>query len=133
VSLAFVDTVALIALWNDSDQWHEAAQRTFRELRAGRTEFITTRFVLLECGNAAARTPFRKEVAALQASMSTANQLIAPTDEGWQHAWNAYERGEAGDAGIVDQVSFVVMRRLGIDRAFTNDRHFSAAGFETLF
>lgn len=33
----------------------------------------------------------------------------------------------------VDNVSFVVMRRLGITDAFTNDRHFKAAGFNTLF
>src|SRR5260370_1456366 len=39
----------------------------------------------------------------------------------------------AGGAGIVDQISFVVMRRLSIARAFTNDEHFRAAGFETLF
>ena len=39
----------------------------------------------------------------------------------------------AGQAGIVDQVSFVVMRRLGLDEAFTNDRHFQAAGFATWF
>ena len=37
------------------------------------------------------------------------------------------------DAGIVDQISFVVMRRLGVSRAFTNDRHFRAAGMEPLF
>jgi predicted nucleic acid-binding protein len=30
-------------------------------------------------------------------------------------------------------ISFTIMRRLGITRAFTNDRHFRAAGFETLF
>ena len=35
--------------------------------------------------------------------------------------------------GIVDYVSFAVMRRLGIRQAFTNDRHFQEAGFETLF
>lgn len=38
-----------------------------------------------------------------------------------------------GSAGIVDHVSFSVMRRLGITEAFTNDRHFAAAGFITLF
>jgi len=43
------------------------------------------------------------------------------------------ERAEAGDAGIVDCVSFTVMRRLGLTEAFTNDRHFQAAGFTTLF
>ena len=36
-------------------------------------------------------------------------------------------------AGIVDHISFAVMRRLGIADAFTNDRHFKAAGFNTLF
>ena len=35
--------------------------------------------------------------------------------------------------GIVDHVSFVVMRRLGLTQAFTNDAHFRAAGFEVLF
>jgi len=33
----------------------------------------------------------------------------------------------------VHHVSFAVMRRLGIIDAFTNDRHFRAAGFNTLF
>jgi len=56
-----------------------------------------------------------------------------PTVEDWQAAWLAYEHGEADSAGIVDHVSFTIMRRLGISKAFTNDRHFRAAGFETLF
>jgi len=38
-----------------------------------------------------------------------------------------------GGAGIVDHVSFVVMQRLNVTHAFTNDHHFHAAGFETLF
>ena len=59
--------------------------------------------------------------------------LIVPTDDDWELAWAAYGRGEAGDAGIVDHVSFVIMRRLGITDAFTNDRHFQAAGFHSLF
>jgi predicted nucleic acid-binding protein len=131
--VVFIDTVALIATWNDSDQWHATAARVYAELRASRTEFVTTRYVLLECGNAAARTPIRKEVSALLASLTKTNRLISPTEDDWNKAWAAYDRGEAGEAGIVDQVSFVVMRRLGISKAFTNDRHFTAAGFETLF
>jgi predicted nucleic acid-binding protein len=59
--------------------------------------------------------------------------LIVPTEEDWLIAWEAYQRGEAGQAGAVDQVSFTVMRRLGITHAFTNDRHFEAAGFTILF
>lgn len=32
-----------------------------------------------------------------------------------------------------DQWSFVVMHRLGLSQAFTNDRHFRAAGFAPMF
>jgi predicted nucleic acid-binding protein len=49
------------------------------------------------------------------------------------HATYSYKRGDAGQAGIVDLVSFAVMRRLDISQAFTNDKHFAAAGFLTLF
>jgi hypothetical protein len=43
------------------------------------------------------------------------------------------------NAGFLDTVGLLalfflaVMRRLGIRRAFTNDRHFQEAGFETIF
>lgn len=59
--------------------------------------------------------------------------LLIPSPADWEQAWQAYASGAAGDAGIVDHVSFTLMRRLGIDTAFTNDQHFRAAGFVTLF
>jgi uncharacterized protein len=60
-------------------------------------------------------------------------EVIVPGQDDWIQAWAAYDRGEAGQAGIVDQVSFVVMRRLGLTEAFTDDRHVQAAGLTTLF
>jgi len=36
-------------------------------------------------------------------------------------------------AGMIDLVSFTLMRRLEIQEAFTNDKHFSIAGFKVLF
>jgi predicted nucleic acid-binding protein len=62
-----------------------------------------------------------------------AGLLVEPTVQEVETAWGAYDRGEAAQAGIIDHVSFVLMRRLGITEAFTNDRHFQAAGFTTLF
>jgi predicted nucleic acid-binding protein len=69
----------------------------------------------------------------LRKQLDAEQQLVYPSERDWEIAWFAFERGEAGDAGIVDHVSFVVVRRLGITDAFTNDRHFKAAGFNTLF
>jgi len=129
----FLDTVGLLAVWDVADQWHAAAEAAYFRVIAQRSPIITTSFVLLECGNAAARRPYRSRVAVLRQRLQDRGELIMPTDEDWDLGWNAYTRGVPVPAGIVDHVSFVVMRRLGISHAFTNDRHFSMAGFETLF
>ena len=133
MSTVFLDTVGLIAIWNRSDQWHPLAKPVYEVLKRQRSKAVTTRYVLLECGNTAARQSIRQDVIDLQIRLNRAKSLIAPATDDWNQAWLAYERGDAGGAGIVDQVSFVVMRRLGIRQAFTNDEHFRAAGFETLF
>jgi predicted nucleic acid-binding protein len=133
MKLVFADTIGLLAQWDESDQWHDAAISALNELLSSRSQLVTTTYVLLECGNAAARRPYRDAVIDLRHRLEQYRQLIAPTDGEWQLAWQAYERREAAQAGIVDHVSFQDMRRLNIQEAFTNDRHFAAAGFQTLF
>ena len=59
--------------------------------------------------------------------------LIEPSTREIEEAWAGFDQGKAGEAGIVDHVSFQVMRRLGITEAFTNDKHFQVAGFTLLF
>ena len=59
--------------------------------------------------------------------------LVEPEPTDIENAWHQYHLGIVGQAGIVDQVSFQVMKRLGIQEAFTNDKHFEAAGFKVLF
>ncbi|HUT93958.1 MAG TPA: PIN domain-containing protein [Thermoguttaceae bacterium] len=133
MTTVFLDTVALLALWDRSDQWHAAAEEAFSKLTRARSQLVTTTFILLECGNAAARRPYRSAVDRLRRRMESAGLLITPTDEDWQQAWAAYAQDEVGDASIVDHVSFVVMGRLGIIDALTNDHHFRTAGFNAIF
>ncbi len=54
MNAVFLDTVGLLALWDTSDQWHHAAEKAFSRLREEKPSLLTTTFVLLECGNAAA-------------------------------------------------------------------------------
>ena len=129
----FLDTVGLLALWNRRDQWHAAAAEAFSELVANEARLVTTTCVLVECGNAAARFPFRQLVVELRNELRGANDLLTPTPDECDAAWAAYARGEAAQAGIVDHVSFIVMHREGLTQVFSNDTHFRAAGFETLF
>jgi predicted nucleic acid-binding protein len=133
VNAVFLDTVGLLAVWDESDQWHEAASAALARVTQSGAITLTTTFILLECGNAAARRPYRSAVDRLRQALESAHALIQPTSDEWDEAWKAYQRGDGAAAGIVDQVSFLVMRRLGITRAFTNDKHFEAAGFEVLF
>ena len=94
---------------------------------------MTTTFILLECGNALARRPTRRQLVEFRRTLVAPHERVSPTVADWDTAWAAYERAAPGTAGLVDQVSFAVMRRLGITQALTNDRHFAATGFETLF
>jgi uncharacterized protein len=129
----FLDTVGLLAVWDVDDQWHGAAVPVDeRIVRTGQTT-VTTPLVLYECGNATSRGPFRANVDELRRLMAQEGQLIEPTPEEIESAWTDFVRGMAGSAGIVDHISFMVMRRLGLEQAFTNDKHFASAGFDVLF
>ena len=129
----FLDTVGLLALWDEADQWHAAASEAMAAITIGACRFVASAPVMLECGNAAARTPYRSLVTQFRQELSDYGNLLHPSAAEEQLAWNAYEKGEAAQAGIVDHLSFVIMRRLGINEAFTNDKHFAAAGFKVLF
>ncbi|TWT77504.1 hypothetical protein Pla123a_21650 [Posidoniimonas polymericola] len=115
------------------DQWHEAANKAWALLVAGPGRYVTTPQVMWECGNAMARTGHGEVVANLFQEMSEHGNLIDPSPSEVVAAWSAYRNAPAGGPSIVDCLSFEVMRRVGATESFTNDRHFAAAGFATLF
>ena len=129
----FLDTVGIIAMLDADDQWHAAAVSAYEELRAAGLQLVTTAHILWECGNAASRRPYRRDIAELRNEMLATHRILPVSNVIEEAAWAAYLNGAIGEAGIVDNISFGVMRECGIRQAFTNDRHFTAAGFETLF
>ena len=44
----FLDTVGLIAIWDQDDQWHEPASLAFERLKGNRVPVVATTFVLAE-------------------------------------------------------------------------------------
>lgn len=62
-----------------------------------------------------------------------AGDLFEPTPEEVSDAWDLFGRKKSGDAAVIDLTSFAIMSRVGISEAFTNDKHFAAAGFKLLF
>src|SRR5262249_19293915 len=105
----------------------------FMRLVASARPTLTTPLVLYECGNAATRRPYRTTVDDLRLWLATNDWLIEPAPSDFDRAWAEYRAGHAGAPGIVDHASFQVMRCVGMAEAFTNARHFKAAGFTVLF
>ena len=51
----FLDTVGMIAVWDDTDQWHSGAKAAYDLLFSQGRKLVTTPLALYECGNASAR------------------------------------------------------------------------------
>src|SRR5262249_45254220 len=79
MTAVFVDTVGMIAVWNSSDQRYQAADAAYRALLAQRRSLMTTDLVLFECGNAAARRPYRPRVNVLRQALMAEGSVMVPT------------------------------------------------------
>lgn len=82
----FLDTVGLLALWDVADQWHTQAESAFQQITRARLAVVTTTFVLLECGNAAARRAYRAKIGALRQGMELRQEVIVPSEDDWGRA-----------------------------------------------
>jgi predicted nucleic acid-binding protein len=129
----FLDSVGLLATWDTRDQWHTPAATVFTALLREGAVLLTTELILAECGNASSRKPYRSRVEALRRQLASQGRIALIDELLLDEAWRAYAVKGSGGAGLVDQTSFIVMRRFGISEAFTNDQHFKTAGFTALF
>ena len=132
MSRVFVDTSAVLALLNPSDESHEPARRVFEKLQTRDAALLTTSFVLVEVYALLGR---RMGLAAVEAFRSDFAPLL-------EVVWVGADMHEAGldlllerrvrDLSLVDAVSFLVMRQRRLDEVFAFDRHFRDEGFTLL-
>ncbi|HQU90906.1 MAG TPA: PIN domain-containing protein [Pyrinomonadaceae bacterium] len=132
--MAFVDTVAWIALANTRDSLHAKARSIFDQLWQSDTRFLTSEFVLVELGNALSATSLRTQTALFIRSLNRAPSIeIIPSSTGlFKQGLELFESRSDKDWGLVDCTSFVIMNERNVDVAFTEDRHFTQAGFTIL-
>lgn len=127
----FIDTLFVIALINERDQYHTQAV----QLAALYEEqpLLITDAVLLEVGNALARGYKRQAIEVIEIFLSSAEvEIVHLTPALFNKAFQLYKAFRDKEWGLVDCISFTVMRDRGVTQALTFDRHFVQAGFQAL-
>jgi uncharacterized protein len=127
----FVDTLFITALVNQRDTYHKEAIRLVKQL--ANQPLLTTDAVLLEVGNALSRHHKPQAVEIIEQFIDAEDIDIVPLSSIlFEQAFSLYKTYQDKSWGLVDCISFVVMRKKGITQALTIDQHFVQAGFQIL-
>ncbi len=127
----FVDTAFAVALVSERDEYHAQAVRLSHEFEY--KPVLITDCVLLEIGNALAKNYRNESVTIIENFLSTYETEVVRLDETlFNLAFELYKTHADKTWGLVDCISFIVMREHGITDALTCDKHFIQAGFRAL-
>jgi len=128
----FVDTSAFIAVLSRSADEHAVALQVWESLLTSDEELVTSNYVVVETCALAQRRAGLSAVRRYLEDVLPVVQVqwvdIVLHSAGSRSVLSSARRGP----NIVDCVSFAVMRKLGIRRAFGLDEHFRAEGFSLL-
>jgi predicted nucleic acid-binding protein len=128
---AFIDTSFVVALINQRDQYH--AQALDLAVSFDKRSLLTTDAVLLEIGNALARNFKEASIQIIEYFLTSDEVEIIPLNtQLFARAFELYRSHLDKSWGLIDCVSFVVMRDFGLTESLTADKHFEQAGFSAL-
>ena len=126
-----MDTGAFLGRYLDNDQHHLQAESIWRRIEHEKEGFCTSNFVIDELVTLLGRRSSH-EFAARKVRAIYKSELIdiLRPDEAEEHdALVFFEKYHDQDVSFTDCVSFAIMKRRHIDRAFSFDRHFDLPGF----
>lgn len=125
--MIFVDTSAWYARYTPKDKDYAAARKFHRSVNE---TLISTDYVIDESltlfkvrGNAERARQFGRAVFAGKLAQI---EWVSQSDV--EQAWSVFDSYRDKDWSFTDCVSFVIMRRLGINKAFAFDDHFRQFG-----
>jgi uncharacterized protein len=128
----FVDTSAWLALADKADQYHLTAAEKSMAIKNQKAELVTSEYVVDE-----SITIIRYRVShAAAVTFGDAlwkSRLVSVedvTEQDRQTAWDSFRKYADKSLSYTDCVSFSLMKRLRIRKAFTFDSHFAHMGFE---
>jgi predicted nucleic acid-binding protein len=132
VNRALVDTSYLLALAFKRDQHHQAAIQHWQHAATSSRQLVTTSFILAEAVTFLNSRGYHTEAVELGNNLlygGPAMQFIHVDADLLLEGWSYFQQHNDKDYSLADCISFVVMQRLGLNTAFTFDKHFAQAGF----
>lgn len=127
----FIDTLFVVALVNPNDQYHKKASELAEKYEGH--PLLVTDAVLLEIGNGLARNYKQQAVEIIEQFFASDEvEIVHLTPELFERGFTLYKTHKDKEWGLIDCISFEVMREAGIADALTFDRHFVQAGFQAL-
>jgi len=129
----FVDTSALYALLDADDRYHSQAAALWRELLQDETvALFTSNYVVLETFAIVQHRLGIPAVRVLQQDVLPVLTVLWIDREVHQAAVAAVLAAGRRGLSLTDCTSFELMRRHGLDTAFTFDPHFEEQGFRRM-
>jgi predicted nucleic acid-binding protein len=127
----FVDTLFVVALINDRDKYHEKALELAAKYSG--VSLLVTDAVLLEIGNTLSSRFREQAIKAIEGFIESDEVEVVRLNKSlFELAFEAYKKHDDKTWGLVDCISFIVMREYGVIDALTCDKHFVQAGFRAL-
>jgi predicted nucleic acid-binding protein len=126
----FVDTSALFAMLDADDQNHQRAKQAWVSLITQGTEFTSTSYVLVETFALVQHRLGMEAVRVLQEDVVPVLRVEWVDEATHESGVAAMLTAARRQLSLVDCVSFIAMRRLGIKTVFAFDDHFAEQGFE---
>jgi len=128
----FVDTSAWLALNDKNDQSHNKAITKSSEIKRQRIELITSEYIIDESVTLIRYRVSHRAAVIFGDSLINSNivKILDIINEDRLKAWELFKKHEDKDFSFTDCTSFVLMKKLRLQKAFTFDEHFKRIGFE---
>lgn len=127
-----VDTSALLAVLDRSDERHPAAKRIWEDMLKGDNTLVCHNYVLVETSAVLTRRIGLDAVRAFVLDVVPVLRVLWVTRDIHEAAVAAHLAAGRRALSLVDCASFEIMRRTGVRKAFAFDPHFREFGYETV-
>lgn len=128
----FLDTAFIQAILNKRDQYHRQAVELLPFVKTA-AEVWTTEAIFLEVGNALSSFNRQQVANFIQQCYQTENmRVVNINSQLFAQGLTLFASRLDQSWGLVDCLSFVVMKQQNLTSALTSDRHFRQAGFQIL-